>query len=333
MPFAARFAGTCANCGKPIHIGDNIAWSRRAERGKRVYHADCSHPDAKPDEPTEADYAPLETSSVDSELSRLKGMLETLIAKKSVIKTKPAVPMAKPVASALHPNAAWYDIFEQVLPLTNRILLIGPPSSGKSTTAMLAGGIKLRITMTETTSREDLIGMFHLISGETKWIDGPFTTAMRHGQPILIDEIDRYSPEAASLLYSLIDDKPHVSLPTGELVHAKEGYRVVMTSNEAIETLPPAVQDRIECILIANVPHQAALADLPKAQAEMVRRYYKTLPVPQLRLGPTVRRMRAFHNLTNNGGIPAQIAASLVFGEQAAKEVLSAITSSEGTTC
>jgi MoxR-like ATPase len=194
---------------------------------------------------------------------------------------------------------------------------------------MLSAETKHRLTMTETTSREDLIGMFHLIDGETRWIDGPVTVAMRNGDAVLIDEIDRYSPECASLLYSLIDDKPHVSLPTGEFVEASDGYKVIMTTNESVETLPVAVQDRIEVIIVASTPHEAAIADMPDAGRDVCMRYYKVQPVRALKLAPTVRRMRTFYRLLKNG-IPNEVAANLVFGAQGAQEVLSALTSAEG---
>lgn len=232
--------------------------------------------------------------------------------------------------SKLTARSQWYDVLPAILPHTNRILLIGPPSSGKSTTAQRVAKIRHRVTMTETTSTETLIGTFLNVEGNTVWHDGPFTRAMRAGEAILVDEVDRYSPEAASLFYSLIDDGPHIILPNGETVEAKEGYRVLMTTNETLETLPAAVQDRIEVILMASVPHEDALALLPGPLADVTLAHYRSLPVPKLRLAPSLRRMLAFHRLTS-AGIPPEVTASLVFGSCAAPELLSVLTTAGAT--
>jgi hypothetical protein len=57
-------------------------------------------------------------------------------------------------------------------------------------------------------------------------------------------------------------------------------------------------------------------------------RYYSAISDTPIKLSPTVRRMRTFHKLIG-AGIPTDIAAKLVFGNNGAAEVLSAITSAE----
>lgn len=328
----------CKVCGKHVEKGERIVWSRR-NRGV-FYHEHCYNETRSSFDPAPVTTHKVTTPdgksiSIDVPLVR-HGATVTDASASSFDSPKTFVPATKQefttptrrTGRKLNSNDSWDLVLGAVLPVTNRILLVGPPSSGKSTTAMILAGTKHRITMTETTSREDLIGMFHLIAGETKWIDGPVTTAMRNGEAILFDEVDRYSPECASLFYSLIDDKPHVSLPSGELLEAKDGYKVIMTTNETLDTLPPAVQDRIEVIINANEPHEAVIADLPKYAQEVVLRFYRTQPVRELRLGPTVRRMKAFARLTSIG-IPNQIAANLVFGNKGGSEVLSTLTSAQ----
>jgi hypothetical protein len=320
----AKFKGTCGVCGRQINVGDEISWSRQ-ERGK-AYHRACKPvATVMPDEKLLAALKLLltktEADSMPDELTEAE--VEAL----PVPVAEVAKPVAKPTKHKLDNLSPWYDILTAVLPYSDRILLIGPPSTGKSTTAMLYAGVQHRVTMTETTSREDLIGMFHLIEGATKWVDGPFTSAMRKGEAVLVDEIDRYSPECASLLYSLIDDQPHISLPTGEFIKAAKGYKVLMTTNDGIETLPIAVQDRVEVLISANVPHEAALAGMDKALSQVVYHYYSAIPAKVWKGTPTVRRMRTFTRLLA-ASIPQQVAANLVFGS-GAKEVLSAITSAE----
>lgn len=320
----AKFKGVCGVCGGQINVGDEISWSRQ-ERGK-AYHRACKPVVSVSDDKLLAALKVL-LAKVDSDSDVAIEEAEAVILPETVTETVAKPKAVTPVKVRLSNTSPWYDVLTAVLPYSDRILLIGPPSTGKSTTAMLYAGVQHRVTMTETTSREDLIGMFHLIDGATKWIDGPFTAAMRKGEAVLIDEIDRYSPECASLLYSLIDDQPHISLPTGEFIKAAKGYKVLMTTNDGIETLPVAVQDRVEVLISANVPHEAALAGMDKALSSVVYRYYSAIPVKPWKGAPTVRRMRTFTRLLA-ASIPQQVAAGLVFGD-GSKEVLSTITSAE----
>jgi MoxR-like ATPase len=298
----AKTSGICVVCNKPIKIGQDISWTRRGLSGsaKGKYHTSCRDP-----------HTPVKIIGVDTVIPVEVIAVDTAV----VAKLTSGLPK-------LTRTSKWWDIMAHSLRYLNRVILIGPPGTGKSTTAMKVCGIKHRITMTESTTREDLIGMFHLINGETKWVDGPVVQAMRLGVPVLIDEIDRYSQEVASMLYSILDDSPHVDLPTGEIVHANPGYKVVMTSNEQPDMLPAAIFDRIEGIFIADVPHTDSIGHLDRVNQAVVRNFYQSQPKPVIKTTPTVRRIRAFHTLMTNG--MEDHAASVVFSSSA-KEIESAI--------
>jgi hypothetical protein len=320
---------TCAGCGAPIAIGDSITWSRKSAG---VFHPSC-HPSrvrvitAPPSVPSPSPIAPvaIETRPTIEEISQ--GYVQKPIP--SITPTvAPDEAYTLPEFKALSNTSPWWDVLAQCTRVLDRILLVGPPSSGKSTTGMKTLNIKHRITMTQSTSREDMCGMFHLISGQTVWIDGPVTKAMRFGQPVLIDEIDRCGPEVESLMYSVIDDKPHLTLPNGELVNAVAGFKVIMTSNVSPDALEDAVRDRMQAIILAYEPHIDALRGLSATESTLVRNYYKTLTQPRLTLPPTVRRMRAFKTLTD-AKIPARIAMHTVFGMAATGEIQSVVANLE----
>lgn len=303
--FLANENTTCCFCGKAISIGDPVAWNRKSNGQKfhpacnpRVRYITIPSPAPVPEPTPIATPAPI-----------------ALMADESY---------TLPEFKKLKDNAYWWEVLAQCTRVLDRILLVGPPSSGKSTTATKTLGIKHRVTMTQNTSREDLCGMFHLIDGQTQWIDGPVTKAMRSGAPILIDEIDRCGPEVESLMYSVIDDHPHLTLPNGELVNAAKGFKVLMTSNVTPDCLEAAVVDRMAAIIFAYVPHEDALQGLSEPESQIVVNYYRTIQQPRLTLNPTVRRMRAFKALYS-ANIPAEIAARVVFGQVAAPELLSVI--------
>lgn len=313
--FRARYASTCNKCGKVISPGQHISWVR----GKRgtTYHADCAAPDAIPEEPVRSKY--------DDELEELRVKIRALTDT-----PKPLVTACAKKSCELDTTSHWLEVFGAILPYTKRILLIGAPGTGKSTAAMNVAGCKYRVTMTESTTKDDLLGYWELRDQRTVWVDGPVTLAMRKGAPILIDEINCYSPEASSLLYSIIDDAPHVEIPSGT-VEAKDGYKMIMTANEGLDTLPDAVRDRIEVVLDANIPCNGALAHVMPALAECCTAYYRTLPKPVISLLPSVRRVHTLHTLLQ-AGIDSTLASKLVFGEASSEvsSVLASIASERG---
>lgn len=348
--FRSRYDGTCTKCGKPIKAGQYISWVR----GKRgiVYHADCARPDATPSTiPSEpaAVIPRTETAILDLLKKALTPeALKAILPSESPVVTPvvigdaeraPKIPkraedsrsesaIAAETESMLTLNSPWYELFEAILPHVDRVLLVGPPGTGKSTTAAQIAECKHRVTMTETTPVEHLLGQFQLVKGETVWIDGPVTKAMRNGEAILFDEIDRLSPEVASVLYELMDDAPYATLASGEEVRAKEGYKVILTSNEGIDMLPPAVQDRVQVIIPALTPHPAALAGIDGKLSNLCVRYYSGLPKGNHAMRPTIRRTRMMHSLVTEG-IPTEVAAFLVYGGDGAKEIFSTLTSIE----
>lgn len=310
--FRSNTDTTCSVCGAPIKIGEPVSWSRKSTG---VFHPAC-HPSR------------VRIVTVSAPMPQPTPIVPTPIAPTRAIQSACIEPYKLPEERKLTASSQWYEVLEQLTRVLDRILLVGPPSSGKSTTAIKTLGIKHRITMTPNTGREDLCGMFHLIDGQTVWIDGPITKAMRNGHPVLIDEIDRAGAEVESLMYSVIDDQPHLSLPNGELVQASSGYKVLMTSNQSPDVLEDAVRDRMEAILLAYNPHKDALSGMSEVESTLVQNYYRAIPKPTLRLNPTVRRMRAFNKICK-AGIPVKIAAVSVFGPNASPEIQSVIANIE----
>lgn len=256
------------------------------------------------------------------------------------VEVPPSSATASPVEKArasklLKESAPWYQALEALWAAgCRRALIAGPPGTGKTTTSVKILQTDYRVTMTEGTGVEDLLGCFQLRKEnpsdpmpQTLWTDGPLVRAMREGKGVLIDEIDKMPPEIQSLMYAACDDHPEVMLPTGELVKAQAGYGVIATTNSNMAVLPEAIIDRMEAGLTACIPHPDSIAHLPVAERGAVVNYFKNISVdPWAWAGhPTVRRMRSFVGLVAAGTMTDDLVALAVFGK-AGKEILSALT-------
>lgn len=133
-----------------------------------------------------------------------------------------------------------------------RILLYGPPRTGKSTLPGTLLTDVQRVTLHKQMPVDDLVGGMGLVNGSTQWLDGPATRAMRNGTALLIDEIDQFSAETRCMLHAIMDDPAGVTLPTGERVNAKSGYCVIATTNALPSVLPDAIYDRFDMVLKAD---------------------------------------------------------------------------------
>jgi hypothetical protein len=300
----APIPGNCGRCGLPYGAGSSVTYSL-SKPGERYHFPSCgitSGPAHRATTPS--------TSVPDPFASAF---------------AEPVAPkMGESVkASQITNRSKWWEILEACLDSgLNRILLVGPPGTGKSTTADRDG---LRVTCHEDAGPESMVGTFIQKDGNTVWIDGPAVCAMKQGTRIVLDEADHSSPECVSLLYALLDDAPSIMLPTGEQVKASKGYQVIGTSNSSPSDFPEAILDRFEAVIVASNPHPEAVKSVG-LMVPIMTNYYSGLDKKpyQFKGSPTLRKCRNFSKLVD-AGMNHEIAATCVFGS-AGKEILSAMT-------
>lgn len=78
----------------------------------------------------------------------------------------------------------------------------------------------------------DLVGQWVMIKGETVWMDGCLTKAMKEGHVLILNEIDLVDPAELANMNAIMEGSPLViSQLNGAVVHPHPNFRVVATAN------------------------------------------------------------------------------------------------------
>lgn len=116
------------------------------------------------------------------------------------------------------------------------IMLIGDAGVGKSSVIVeIAARLNIpvyQLACSGKTRFQHLVGSRELVSGETKWVDGPLTRAMREGGILLMDEVTRMDAGEQMNLAAVLDARSTLTVPdTGEVVKPHPRFRVAATGN------------------------------------------------------------------------------------------------------
>jgi len=133
------------------------------------------------------------------------------------------------------------------------LMVKGPTGCGKTRfiqhMAEKLGRALITVSCNEDTSATDLLGRHLLLGGETKWVDGPVTRAVRTGALLYLDEIAEARPDALVVIHSLTDHRRELFLDrTGETLHAADTFMLIVSYNpgyqRSMRELRPSTRQR-----------------------------------------------------------------------------------------
>ena len=144
-------------------------------------------------------------------------------------------------------------LFEQAWQQKLPLLLKGPTGCGKTRfvhhMAEKLGLPLFTVACHDDLTAADLTGRFLLQGGETRWVDGPLTRAVREGGICYLDEVVEARKDVTVVLHPLTDDRRMLPLErTGELLHAPDNFMLVVSYNPGyqhiLKSLKPSTRQR-----------------------------------------------------------------------------------------
>lgn len=152
--------------------------------------------------------------------------------------TKPDVRTPARDASYVFPQWIRYDVIPAFIDWSDPLWIAGPSGCGKTTGVKQVCSL-LNYPVYEVTGHNrlespELLGHMALVDGDTVWVDGPLTMAVRHGGVFLLNEIDLLEPGTLAGLNSLLDGSALTLVDnSGEAVPVHPAFKFIATANSS----------------------------------------------------------------------------------------------------
>jgi nitric oxide reductase NorQ protein len=128
------------------------------------------------------------------------------------------------------------------------VLLKGPTGCGKTrfVEAMAHELSRNLITVAghEDLTSADLVGRFLLKGGETVWVDGPLTRAVREGAICYLDEVVEARQDTTVVIHPLADHRRELPIDRlGITVEAAPGFQLVISYNPGYQSVLKSIKE------------------------------------------------------------------------------------------
>jgi nitric oxide reductase NorQ protein len=133
------------------------------------------------------------------------------------------------------------------------VMVKGPTGCGKTRFVRhMAHRLNLNlhtVSCHDDLTSSDLVGRYLIKGGETVWIDGPVTRAVRRGGICYLDEIVEARKDTTVIIHPLSDDRRSLSIEkTGEELEAPDNFMLVISYNPGyqhiLKDLKPSTRQR-----------------------------------------------------------------------------------------
>lgn len=180
------------------------------------------------------------------------------------------------------------EIFSAAYKSRMPLLLKGPTGCGKTRfvahMAATLGRPLYTVSCHDDLSAADLVGRYLLKGGDTEWIDGPLTRAVRDGAICYLDEVVEARKDVTVVLHPLTDDRRILPIErTGEVLEAPSEFMLVASYNPGyqsiLKTLKPSTRQRFLAIEF-NFPPAAQEIEIVAAESGLSKE--KTAPLVRL---------------------------------------------------
>lgn len=145
------------------------------------------------------------------------------------------------------------ELFEMAQDKGLPLLLKGPTGCGKTRfvehMAAKLGKKLYSVACHDDLSASDLIGRYLLKGGQTVWVDGPLTRAVREGAICYLDEIVEARKDVTVVLHPLTDNRRTLMIDRiGEELVAPKGFMLVASYNpgyqNVLKRMKPSTRQR-----------------------------------------------------------------------------------------
>ena len=140
------------------------------------------------------------------------------------------------------PSANEVDVFRAAFRQKLPLMLKGPTGCGKTRfvehMAHVVGVPLITIACHEDITAADLVGRYLLSGGDTVWVDGPLTRAVRQGAICYLDEIVEARADTTVVLHPLADHRRELNIERlGESLHAPDNFMLVVSYNPGYQSV------------------------------------------------------------------------------------------------
>ena len=210
------------------------------------------------------------------------------------------------------------------------LLLKGPTGCGKTrfveAMAYDLGGSLITVACHDDLTTADLVGRYLLQGGETVWVDGPLTRAVREGAICYLDEVVEARQDTTVVLHPLADHRRQLPIERlGVTLDVAPGFGLVVSYNPGYQSVLKDMKDSTRQRMVAVefgfpaadveegiVAHEAGVDDAIAAELVRFGQAIRRLETGGLREVASTRVLIAAGRLITEGlTVPAAARAAI----------------------